>query len=276
MSTKVAVVTGGNKGVGFAIVRALCKQFEGDVILTSRDEGRGQAAVKELEKENISPKFHQLDIEDHQSIVRLADFIKTTYGGLDILVNNAGIAYKNASTAPFSEQAEVTTKCNFLATLDCCNTLFPLLRPHARVCNVSSTSSQFSLAKCSDKLKDRFVDPEIKIEELIELMSTFVKLAQEGKHEEAGYPNSSYGMSKVGVTVMSIIQQREMDKQGKEDIVINACCPGYVNTDMTSHKGKLTIDQGAATPTYCATLPANIDSPRGKFIRESQIAAWAK
>lgn len=273
-TTKLAVVTGSNKGVGFAIVRSLCKQFNGDVILTSRDEGRGQAAIQELEKEGLKPKFHQLDIEDHESVVKLAEFIKTTYGGLDVLVNNAGIAFKQSSTALFSEQASVTTKCNFFATLDVCRVLFPLLRPHARVSNVSSMVSQFTLAKISGALKARFVDSTITMEELESLISQFVKLAQDDKHEAEGYPSSAYGMSKVGVTVMSMIQQRELDAQGAEDIVVNACCPGYVDTDMTSHKGKLTADQGAETPTYCAMLPANINSPRGRMIREKEISAW--
>ena len=47
-------------------------------------------------------------------------------------------------------------------------------------------------------------------------------LAQEGKHNDQGFPDSAYGMSKVGVTVMSIIQQRELDAKGAEDIVVNA------------------------------------------------------
>ena len=49
-SSKVAVVTGSNKGIGFAIVKKLCQKFDGVVYLTSRDEGRGKAAVAELEK----------------------------------------------------------------------------------------------------------------------------------------------------------------------------------------------------------------------------------
>jgi carbonyl reductase 1 len=47
---KVGVVTGGNKGIGYAIVRALSQNFKGILYLTSRDEGRGKAAVRELEK----------------------------------------------------------------------------------------------------------------------------------------------------------------------------------------------------------------------------------
>lgn len=94
MSTRVAVVTGSNKGIGLAIVRALCKQFSGDVYLTARDSERGKAAVTQLSEEGLKPLFHQLDINDLESIQTLRDFLKEKYGGLDVLVNNAGIAFK--------------------------------------------------------------------------------------------------------------------------------------------------------------------------------------
>ena len=97
-SKRVAVVTGSNKGIGLAIVRSLCKKFDGDVVLTSRDEGRGNEAVAELkEKEGLNPVYHQLDITSRDSIEGLVTFIKDQYGGLDVLINNAGIAYKAAS-----------------------------------------------------------------------------------------------------------------------------------------------------------------------------------
>ncbi|XP_070198553.1 carbonyl reductase [NADPH] 3-like isoform X4 [Littorina saxatilis] len=240
---KVAVVTGSNKGIGYAIVRALCQKFDGDVILTSRDEGRGKEAVKELNGEGLNPKFHLLDIDDVATVDRLHDFVQQEYGGLDVLVNNAGIAYKNSSTAPFSEQAEVTVKSNFWGTLNVCDKLFPLLRPHARVSNVSSMVSQMTIKKCSNEVQERFKDPYLTMDGLKKLMTEFVSLAKEGKHEAAGWPSSAYGVSKVGVTVMSMIQQRQFDAEGKEDIIVNACCPGYVNTDMSSHKGHKTIDQ---------------------------------
>jgi len=64
------------------------------VLLLARDQTRGQEAVATLEKEGLHPKFHQLDIDDQDSIKRLNQFLVDTYGGLDILVNNAAIAYK--------------------------------------------------------------------------------------------------------------------------------------------------------------------------------------
>merc|ERR1711976_565580 len=99
---RVAVVTGGNKGVGFGIVRGLAKQFNGDVYLTARDPKLGMAAVTSLMDEGLKVHFHQLDINDKPSIERLKDFLKEKYNGLDVLVNNAGIAFKAAATEPMS------------------------------------------------------------------------------------------------------------------------------------------------------------------------------
>ncbi|XP_012934683.1 carbonyl reductase [NADPH] 1 [Aplysia californica] len=276
MSTKVAVVTGSNKGIGLAIVRALCQKFQGDVVLTARDESRGQEAVKELEKENLHPKFHPLDVSDHESVVKLRDFLQRQYQGLDVLVNNAGIAYQKDAGFSFAEEVEGTCKVNFFAPLDVCTVLSPLLRPHARVVNVSSMASQVCLTRCSESLQNRFTDPALSMDELVALMNSFVQSAKDGTTESLGFPANSYFTSKLGTTVMSMIQQREMDKaRGVEtDIIVNACCPGFVSTDMTKHKGRLTPDQGAETPVYLALLPPGTTSPRGKFIREKEISPW--
>ncbi|XP_062618376.1 carbonyl reductase [NADPH] 1-like [Saccostrea cucullata] len=275
MSKKVAVVTGSNKGIGYAIVRGLCKQFDGDVYLTARNEELGKQAVKILNSEGLSPKFHQLDITDQASIDRLRDFLKTTYGGLDGLVNNAGMAYKQASTAPFSEQAEVTIKTNYFGTLTVCEALFPLLRPHARVVNVSSMSSSSAIKKCSKEIRAKFANPKLTIDDLTRLINEFVQAAKNGNHESKGYANSAYGMSKVGVSALTEIQHRQLSADPREDILVNACCPGYVDTDMTSHKGHKTIDQGAETPLYLALLPPGTKSPAGNFVSERKVKNWS-
>lgn len=274
MSSRVAVVTGGNKGIGFCIVKFLCQQFDGDVFLTARDETRGKAAVSELNKMQLHPKFHQLDIDDLQSIKRFRDFLKSSYGGLDVLVNNAGIAYKVSSTAPFSEQAEVTVKTNFFGTLDVCKELFPLLRPHARVVNLSSVCGMLKRIP-GKEIRERLRRPDITLEELCGLMNEFVEAAKEGKNEEKGWGRSAYNASKVGITVLSFIQQREFDADPREDLVVNAVHPGYVDTDMTSHKGPLTPDQGADAPTYLAMLPPNVKSPKGEFVwNDRTVTPW--
>ena len=71
---RVAVVTGSNKGIGLGVVRALCRQYQGEVYLTSRDEAR-EEAVASLNREGLHPRYHVLDIEDEDSIIKLRDHI---------------------------------------------------------------------------------------------------------------------------------------------------------------------------------------------------------
>ena len=70
--------------------------------------------------------------------------------------------------------------------------------------------------------------------------------AQTGTHQELGWPNSAYATSKIGITALTRIQQKAFDNDSREDIIVNSVHPGYVDTDMTSHQGPLTIEQGKA------------------------------
>jgi len=271
---KVAVVTGSNKGIGYAIVRALCKNWTGDVYLTSRDAGRGEAAIAALKEEGLSPCFHQLDIDDQTSIEKLKSFLVEKYGGLDILVNNAGIAYKQASTAPFQEQVEVTLATNYYSTVNACNILFPILRSQARVVNVSSMSSAWILGKVGPELKPRVLGVKT-IADVTALMDEFKSSVKSGDFKQKGWVESAYGNSKLGLTCASLIMQSDMDKdESRQDIVVNCCCPGYVSTDMSSHKGHLTIDQGADTPVYLALLPPGEKCVRGKYVSKREVQPW--
>lgn len=62
--------------------------------MTSRDIGRGEEAVTKLKEQGLSPRYHQLDITDQESVDRFKDYIKKTHGGLDLLVNNAAILFQ--------------------------------------------------------------------------------------------------------------------------------------------------------------------------------------
>ncbi|KAL7602780.1 hypothetical protein Lser_V15G15750 [Lactuca serriola] len=82
---RCAVVTGGNKGIGFEICRQLAVNGI-EVILTARNESRGIEAVKKLHDSGLpNIVFHQLDINDPRSIERLTKFIETNLKKLDIL-----------------------------------------------------------------------------------------------------------------------------------------------------------------------------------------------
>jgi len=267
---RIAVVTGANKGIGYGIMKELCAKFDGIVYLTARDEGRGKAAQAELNKLGFSPRFHQLDIDNQESIDKFAEYIKNTYGGLDVLVNNAAIAYKHDATEPFGEQAANTLRVNYFATLAFCHAMFPLLRPHARVSQVSSCVGFLGRVNGNEPqataLREKLASSSLTEEELGSLMNQFIKAAQDGNWKELGWGSSTYAMSKVGLSALTRIQQRAFDADPRSDLVVNSCHPGYVDTDMTSHKGPLTIEEGAVAPSYLALLPPNISEPKGAYI----------
>ncbi|XP_067466761.1 carbonyl reductase [NADPH] 1-like [Thunnus thynnus] len=275
MSTKVAVVTGSNKGIGLAIVRALCKQFQGDVYVTSRDAGRGQEAVQSLASEGLKAMFHQLDINDLNSIITAAAFFKDKYGGVDVLVNNAGIAFKAADTAPFAVQAEVTLKTNFFATRDMLTHFLPIVKAGGRVVNVSSFVSSRTLNNCSPALQQRFRSEDITEEELVGLMQRFVDETKKDEHKQGGWPETAYGVSKTGLTTLSMILARRLsEKRPNDQILLNACCPGWVRTDMAGSKASKSPDEGAITPVYLALLPPGATEPHGKFVSDKEVQPW--
>ncbi|XP_023818701.1 carbonyl reductase [NADPH] 1 isoform X2 [Oryzias latipes] len=275
MSTRVAVVTGGNKGIGLAIVRALCREFQGDVYLTARDVGRGQAAVASLSSEGLKSSFQQLDINDVDSISTAAAFFKEKYGGVDVLINNAAIAFKVADTTPFAVQAEETLKTNFFATRDVLTAFMPLIKAGGRVVNVSSFVSCRTLNQCSPELQQRFRSEDISEEELAGLMQRFVDKAKAGQHKQDGWPEMAYGVSKTGLTVLSMILARRLSKERPNDgILLNACCPGWVRTDMAGPNAPKSPEEGAVTPVYLALLPPGATEPHGKFVSEKEVQPW--
>ncbi|XP_038588462.1 carbonyl reductase [NADPH] 1-like, partial [Micropterus salmoides] len=273
--SQVAVVTGSNKGIGLAIVRALCKQFQGDVYLAARDVGRGQEAVASLASEGLTALFHQLDINDLNSITTAAAYFKDKYGGVDVLVNNAAIAFKVADTAPFAVQAEVTLKTNFFATRDMLTHFLPIIKAGGRVVNVSSFVSSRALNQCSAALQERFRSEDITEEELVGLMQRFVDEAKKGEHKQGGWPETAYGISKTGLTTLSMILARRLSKERPHDgILLNACCPGWVRTDMAGPKAPKSPDEGAVTPVYLALLPPGATEPHGKFVSDKEVQPW--
>ncbi|MCI4393744.1 hypothetical protein PGIGA_G00161020 [Pangasianodon gigas] len=272
---KVALVTGSNKGIGLAVVRALCKQYDGDVYLTARDVARGTAAVEGLKAEGLAPLFRQLDITDPGSVRAARDFFKAEYGGVDVLINNAGIAFKMADKTPFGIQAEVTLKTNFFATRDMCNEFLPIIKPGGRVVNVSSVMGSIALSRCSPDLQARFRSNDITEEELVGLMERFVKDAQEGTHTQRGWPETAYGMSKTGLTTLTRIHAwRLTQERAGDEILCNACCPGWVRTDMAGPNATKSPDEGAITPVYLALLPPGSKEPHGQFVSEKKVQPW--
>ena len=172
-------VTGANKGIGFGVVKELCQKFDGLVYLTSRDEGRGKAAVEQLAKQGLSARYHQLDIDDESSVIRLRDFLVGQHGGLDVLVNNACIIFRMTSAEPFAETVHKTIRTNFFHTLRASDIMLPIVRTHGRVVNL--TSDDGHLLKITgqepqaSQLRARFAAPDLTVQQLSDLMNEFIE-----------------------------------------------------------------------------------------------------
>ncbi|KAL1493753.1 hypothetical protein ABEB36_009447 [Hypothenemus hampei] len=263
------LVTGANKGIGYAIVKGLCERFDGDVYLTSRDPVKGQEAVTKLKALGLNPLFHQLDITDQISIDNFKKFIKEEYGGIDILINNAGV-YANQSLT-MGEQAEYNVNVNYFGTLNLSSALFPLLRNNAHVVNVTSSVGRLQRIPSMD-IQKKFKEPDLTIENLSKLMKEYIKTAKENRHVEEGWGSNAYGVSKVGLTALTMLQQKFFDQQySNKNLSINAVHPGWIQTDM--NKTATTSPENGAKSSLFAALDSNV---KGQYIwNDCRIVDWA-
>ncbi|XP_061340146.1 (+)-neomenthol dehydrogenase-like isoform X2 [Gastrolobium bilobum] len=295
---RYAVVTGANKGIGFAI----CKQLASNginVVLTARDEKRGLESVEKLKELDLPGHvvFHELDVTDPASVGSLADFIQTQYGKLDILVNNAGIPgahvdgealaaagvvekggrvdwnkiiAENLLLKIIAENYELTEaglKTNYYGAKKLTEALIPLLQfsDSPNIVNVSSSMGRLENIP-NGWPKEVLSDVENLTEEKIgDILDEFLKDFKEGSLESKGWPlsMSAYSVSKVALNAYTRILARKYPS-----FCINAVCPGYVKTDINYNTGTLTPDEGAEVAVRLALLPHG--SPSGLFFYRSE------
>ncbi|CAK1603020.1 unnamed protein product [Parnassius mnemosyne] len=263
MVTKVAIVTGSNKGIGFEIVKGLCSRFDGTVYLTARNEERGRQAVKKLEKLGLKPLFHILDVTSENSIQEFAKYISDHHSGIDILVNNAGVLDFDKPVTSF-EDAKKLMNTNFYSLLTISKFLYPLLNNDARVINISSDWGLLSNIRKQHWL-DTLIKEDLTVDEILQFVNDFLQAAKNGKNSYISFAGhyGDYKVSKVAMSALTFVQQYEFIKQGK-NISINCVHPGFIKTDMTNGMGDFTPERGARAPLYLA-----LDAPqtlKGTFV----------
>jgi NAD(P)-dependent dehydrogenase (short-subunit alcohol dehydrogenase family) len=135
---RVALVSGGNRGIGLEIVRQLADRGI-TVILGSRDEESGRAAAEGLSGDVI---VRQLDVTDEGSVARLAASFEDEFGRLDVLVNNAGISNDDGQRGMNADLDRVreALEANLFGAWRLCEMAIPLMQRHGygRIVNVSS------------------------------------------------------------------------------------------------------------------------------------------
>jgi NAD(P)-dependent dehydrogenase (short-subunit alcohol dehydrogenase family) len=229
----IALVTGGNRGIGLEI----CRQLAGlgiKVILGSRDATKGTATARELKGAGLPVEARQLDVSSAKSISECMNWVRNDVGRLDILVNNAGIMIEEGDADPLEELEIIreTMQTNVYGAFLLSRLAVPIMksRRYGRIVNLSSGMGS---------------------------------LAEMG----AGY--IAYRLSKAGINVVTRVIAAEAEGMG---ILVNSVDPGWVRTDMGGRGANRSVEKGAETVTWLATLADN--GPTGGFFRDRKAISW--
>lgn len=218
INKKIALVTGGNRGIGLEICRQLADRNI-LVILTARDSAKGSTAAQKLDPTGNNILFHQLDVSDEKSINSIGEFVKDKFGKLDILINNAAIYIDGNSSAYNVDPAIVrqTLETNLMGPLLLCQAFVPLMKKNdfGRIVNISSG------------------------------MGAFSELG-------GGYPG--YRISKAALNAFTKILATDLSGT---NILVNSMCPGWVKTDMGGAGASRSVQEGADTAVWLSLLPNN-------------------
>ena len=226
----VAVISGGNRGIGLEAARQLAAQGY-RVIVGSRDEDAGREAIADLDGQ---VEARQLDVSDPESVERFARSVEQDPGRVDALINNAGVIGDTSKRGVDADLDEVkkTLETNTFGAWRLTQALAALLEAggHGRVANVSSGMGQLS-------------------------------------DMNGGAP--SYRVSKTALNAVTRIFASELAEAG---VKVNSVCPGWVRTDMGGSGASRSVEDGADTPVWLATLPD--DGPTGGFFRNREPIPW--
>ena len=240
-TTKTAVVTGANKGIGREIARRLATMgFK--VWLGARDAGRGMAAAQELRAEGLDVQWLALDVTQDDSVAAAAKTVGAESPGLDVLVNNAGVAI-NYDPPPSQQRVadiQATYEVNVFGPIRVTQAFLPLLlaAPAARIVMVSSSTG--SIGRGLDTATANHA---------VNLLG--------------------YGSSKTALNAITVAFARELAPSG---IKINAAAPGYTATDLNGFKGHRTVQQAAEIVIHLATLDA--DGPNAGYFNDDGPLPW--
>ncbi|TFV57813.1 SDR family oxidoreductase [Mycobacterium sp. PS03-16] len=230
----VALVTGGNRGIGYHIVSQLAERGN-HVYLAARDVSRGRAAAGVLTEQGLDVEFLRLDVTDPASVSAAAEHVDRATGRLDILVNNAAITSGlDPASAMTVDDLRRTFDTNVFGVAAVTNTFLPLLRRSSspRIVNVSSAMGSIAL----------IADPDVEV----------TKLNQ-----------AAYQTSKAALNALTVLYANELRA---DNVKVNAVCPGYRATELNGGlptPGAGDPAEGAKVAVAMATI--GDDGPTAQF-----------
>lgn len=156
LSGKIAIVTGGNQGIGFALSRGLATAGA-TVVITNRRAREGEKAAESLRKEGFSAVAIPSDVSDKSSVATLASKVIDDFGTIDILVNNAGVNIRKPAVDISREDWDYVMDINLKGVFFCCQLVGRemLRKRKGKIINISSEASQNAILDqsvyCSSK-----------------------------------------------------------------------------------------------------------------------------
>jgi len=239
------LVTGANKGIGFAIAERILEHADDTfVFVGSRDSARGHAAAERLRDSEGRVEVLEIDVSSDDSVARAAAEIGRRCGneGLYGIVNNAG-------TGIGSEDLAAVLDVNVRGHQRVSTALLPWLVDGGRIVNVTSAAGPSFVATCSPERQRFFTRLDVTWLEIDALMQSCLTIAgdRDAFAERGLADGTPYGLSKACANAYTLHLARENPR-----LLINACTPGFIATDMTRHyeksRGQTVEDMGAKTP----------------------------
>jgi 2-dehydro-3-deoxy-D-gluconate 5-dehydrogenase len=141
---KVAVVTGGNGGIGLGIARGLV-QAGADVVIAGRNETKTQAAIAELEGLGCKPLGLRIDITEADQVQRMVDQTVERFGALDIMVANAGMNIRKMPEAYELAEWHEIVETNLTSVFTCSQVAYPEMqkRGGGKILTIGSMTSLY-------------------------------------------------------------------------------------------------------------------------------------
>jgi len=275
--TRVAVVTGANQGLGYALASSLCRTWapEDVVYLTARDAARGDEAIASLRSRGLAPRLGVLDVDVPDSIERFAAMLEHEHGGVDLVISNAARRMDPAMPPASQVRAFVTT--NNLGTTRVIEQFGPLLRDGARLLVVASSFGR--LRHLAEPMRARF-DRAESLRAVDDVMLSYAGAVERGVAAAEGWPEWINVASKVGqVATMRVFAHAMRDEAERRGLVIDAVCPGLIDTaasrpwfsDMSAAQ---TPDAAAVDVVWLATAP-RAEVPYGELVRHRAVLDWS-
>ncbi|QNE20950.1 SDR family NAD(P)-dependent oxidoreductase [Kribbella qitaiheensis] len=272
---RIAVVTGANQGIGFALVEGLAARMNPEdlILLTSRNSARVAEAADRV-KGVAQVEGRVLDVSDAAAVAELAADLQAQYGGVDIVISNAV-----APLSPDRSQAEQADQFIAVAnggTQSVLRSFGPVLRPGGRLIVVASSLG--TLDQLDPKLHPLFDGPSF--EQIEQTVEEWRLAIHAGTAADEGWPEWVNTPSKVGqVAAVRAVAARRREADLPQNTLIASVCPGLVDTRASrpwfDDFSQARTPEQAAVPILDLVLADRVDpATYGELVRDGAVLPW--